>query len=54
MAIVGKPSPTIPFTSPAKRKMPETMSSSLMANNSYCGLSPTSLAILPKIAIQCS
>jgi hypothetical protein len=28
--MVGKPSPTMPFTSPAKRKMPETMSSSLM------------------------
>jgi hypothetical protein len=27
MAIVGKPSPAIPFTSPAKRKIPETMSS---------------------------
>jgi hypothetical protein len=23
-------------------------------NNSYCGLSPASLAILPKTAIQCS
>lgn len=30
MAIVGRPSPTMPFTRPAKRKMPETMMSSLM------------------------
>lgn len=28
--MVGKPSPTMPFTSPAKRKMPETMSGSLV------------------------
>ena len=27
MAIVGKPSPTMPFTRPAKRKIPKTMSS---------------------------